>query len=190
MVNYFQTPRVQMPVVSCEDACLHWRWGQPFAQIPHAAANDCYIRIPAQITPSFPADAERRQDLFISTCFWNTEGTPPEDSHYVDLCDTCLTVAGTGENNACVAVALIGKRENGKTRWAQSKVRLLGSVEGGCDFVDPRVLFDQNEFRINIGNFLNFLGLIFDEAGDTSGYARMPQKLEASLLKRIIDRKK
>ncbi len=56
--------------------------------------------------------------------------------------------------------------------------------------VDPRVLFDQNEWRINMGNFLNFLALIFDEAGDTSGNAQRPRKLEASLIKLLIDRTK
>ncbi len=108
----------------------------------------------------------------------------------MDLCYTCLALAGTGERMPCVAVALVGQGENGKTRWAQSEVRLFGGEDGGCDFENPRVLFDQNEWRINMGNFLNFLALIFDEAGDTSGNAQRPRKLEASLIKLLIDRQK
>ena len=146
--------------------------------------------MPAAINLKFSEDDQRRQDLFIATCFWNKRGVPPSDSHYADLCYTSLALAATGAMLPSIAEALVGKGDNGKTRWAKSKVRLFGGEEGGCDFVDPGVLFDKNEFRINMKKFLNFLGLIFDEAGDTTGNARFAKKLEASLIKLLLDRKK
>ena len=190
MVNYFQTPRHQSPVVSCEDACLRLQWGQHFRQIDHSARNECYIRLPATITPRFSDSDMRRQDVFIATCFWNKHGISPEDSHYTDLCYSTLALAGTGALLPSCAVGLVGSGENGKTRWAQSKIRLFGGEDGGCDFVDSRVLFDQHEWRINMGNFLNFLGIIFDEAGDASAGGGKFKQLEASLIKLLIDRKK
>ena len=190
MVNYFQVPRAQEPVVSCDDACVRLHWGRKFTQIPRDAKNNCYIRIPAELTLKFSVQDERRQDLFIATCFWNKRGIHPRVCHHVDLCYTILVLAGTGRLMPSVAVAYTGKGENGKTRWAQSKIRLLGGECGGCDFVDPRVLFDAHEWRVNMGNFLNFLGIIFDEAGDTSGNAQKPLTLLASLIKLLIDRKK
>ena len=66
MVNYFQEPREQQPVVSLLDACLRLHWGKSYEQIKHAASNNCYIRIPAQITQKFSEADERRQDLFIA----------------------------------------------------------------------------------------------------------------------------
>ena len=106
MVNYFQTRRVQAPVVSCEDACLRLHWGKKYEQIPHRPANDCYIRVPAEITPSFAESDERRQDLFIATCFWNNKGIKPQDSHYVELCYTAVTLAGTGDLMPCLGYQL------------------------------------------------------------------------------------
>ena len=108
MVNYFRVPRQQEPIVSCVDACIRLIWGQPFKQIAHGAHNNCYIRIPAQVTHRFSEDDERRQDLFIATCFWNKMGIPPRVLHYVDLCYTCLALAGTGERLPSVALALVG----------------------------------------------------------------------------------
>ena len=190
IVNYFQVPRNHEPVVSCVDACVRLLWGQPFKQIPHSASNNCYNRMPARLTVHFSKDDQRRQDLFIATCFWNRQNIAPEESHHLDLCYSCLAMAGTGALMPAVAEALVGNGENGKTKWALSKVRLFGGEDGGCDFVDPRVLFDKTEFRINMGKFLNFLGLVFDEAGDTSGNSKFPKKLSASLMKLLIDRKK
>ena len=42
-----------------------------------------------------------------------------------------------------VAEVLYGPGENGRTMWGKAKVRLLGGVQGGCDFVDPVVLFSK-----------------------------------------------
>ena len=50
MVNYFQIPRRQEPVISCQDACLRLKWGTGLEQIDHDKKNHCYISVPAQIT--------------------------------------------------------------------------------------------------------------------------------------------
>ena len=190
MVNYFQEPRQQAPVISCEDACLRLRWGHPYEQISHASSNNCYIRIPAAISANFNPGDELRQDIFIANCFWNKRGLVSEQVHFVDLCYTCLALAGTRRMLPAVAVALLGSGENGKTKWGLSKVRLFGGEAGRCDFVDPIVLFDKNEFRINMGHYLNFLGLVFDEAGDTGNSGGKGKKmLDASLMKLLLDRK-
>ena len=100
---------------------------------------------------------------------------------------TCLALAGTRPVLPAVAIALHGSGENGKTMWGRSKVRLFGGESGGCDFVDPTVLFNKDEFRINMGHYLNFLGLVFDEAGDTGNAGKSGQKkLEASLIKLLL----
>ena len=191
MVNYFQELRLQEPVVSLIDACLRLHWQKPYEQILHSVHNNCYIRIPASITQKFDPVLEQRQDLFISSCFWNKKGIPAKTIHCVDLSYSCLALAGTRPMLPAVAIALHGNGENGKTMWGRSKVRLFGGEAGGCDFVDPVVLFDKNEFRINMGKYLNFLGLIFDEAGDTgSSGLKGSKKLDASLIKLFIDRRK
>jgi len=191
MANYFQEARQQEPVVTCEDACLRLHWGAPYEQIDHAASNNCYIRIPASIACTFSTEDEQRQDLFISTCFWNKRGISARTIHDVDLSYTCLTLAGTRPTLPAVAIALHGSGENGKTMWGRSKVRLFGGETGGCDFVDPAVLFNKEEFRINMGHYLNFLGLVWDEAGDTGNAGKgSVKKLDASVIKLLLDRKK
>ena len=191
MVNYFQEPPTQLPVVSFTDGCFRFRWGLKWEQIPHSPANLCYIRVPAAMTYKFPEDAVRRQDVFLATCYWNKRGIPPAVLHNADLNYTCLALGGTKEKLPAVAVSLYGAGENGKSMVAASKVRLLGSEEGGCDFVDSKVLFDTTEWRINMGAYLNFLGLIFDEAGNPDeGAGKRCAALAASLVKLLIDRKK
>ena len=135
-----------------------WSGGRAFRQIGHSALNDCYIRLPATITPRFSDSDKRRQDIFIATVFWNKHGISPEQSHYADLCYTTLALAGTGKLLPSCSVALVGSGGNGKTRWAQSKIGLFGGEDGGCDFVDSRVLFDQHEWRVKMLGFLKLPG--------------------------------
>ena len=85
---------------------------------------------------------------------------------------------------------LLGPGENGKTMWGKSKIRLFGGEGGGCDFVDPIVLFNKEELRMNMGQYLNLLALIWDEAGDTRNSGVRKRRLEASLIKLLIDRKR
>ena len=77
-----------------------------------------------------------------------------------------------------------------KTKWAQSKIRILGGENGGCDFVDPRVLFEETEWSINMDCFLNFIGSLFDESGNTSGKQNVAKTLATSLIKLVVDRQK
>ena len=114
MVNYFQAPRLQEPVLSFVDACLRLVWEKPYEQILHSASNNCYIRIPAKIAHAFDPEHERRQDLFIATCFWKTKGIPAKDIHEVDLSYNCLAVAGTRPTLPAVAAACNGSGENGR----------------------------------------------------------------------------
>ena len=138
MVNHFQEARRQEPIVTCEGACHRLHWGAPYERTDHAAANNCYIRIPAFIACTFSTEDGGRQDLFISTCFFSVRTI-----HDVDLSYTCLVLVGTQLTLPAVAVALHGSGENGKTMWGSSQVRLFGRETGGCDF----------------------LGLVWDEAG-------------------------